>query len=180
MTMRSRLKGIGLAVIGITALAASLVSPASAHFGVRATTTAAGSYSLLTFSTSHGCEGSSTTVVTISIPESITTVRPGMNYGWSVEIVRDETRTITDSHGNSTSPISEVVYTAKEPLLDGFYDSFEVQVQLPDSAGETIYFPVIQSCEVGENAWIQIPAEGSDEEPESPAPSLTITEAQAD
>ena len=45
--------------------------------------------------------------------------------------------------------------------------------------GETLYFPVIQTCEEGEAAWIEIPAEGEDgEELESPAPSITLTEAE--
>ena len=100
-----------------------------------------------------------------------------MNYGWTVEVVRDENDTTTDSHGVSRARITEVVYTAKEPLADQFYDSFNVQIRLPDAPGETLHFPVIQSCEVGEHAWIQIAEEGSDEEPESPAPFITITEA---
>jgi uncharacterized protein YcnI len=168
-----------MGVIGVTAIVLATAVPASAHFGVSANTTAAGSYALLTFSTSHGCDGSPTTQVTISIPEGFTLVRPGMNYGWTVEVVRDEASTVTDSHGNEINPVSEVVYTAKEPLADGFYDSFNVQVQLPDAVGETVYFPVIQTCEVGEHAWIQIPAEGAEdgEELESPAPFITITEA---
>jgi uncharacterized protein YcnI len=179
MSRVKRLRTLAIGAIGMTAIVLSTAMPASAHFGVTANTTAAGSYALLNFSTSHGCEGSPTTQVTISIPEGFTLVRPGMNYGWTVEVVRDEAKTVTDSHGNETNPVSEVVYTAKEPLADGFYDSFNVQVQLPDMVGETIYFPVIQTCEVGENAWIQIPAEGDEdgEELESPAPSITITEA---
>ena len=43
----------------------------------------------------------------------------------------------------------------------------------PAEAGE-IRFPVIQTCEQGELAWIEIPAEGA-AEPEHPAPTLKIT-----
>jgi uncharacterized protein YcnI len=51
---------------------------------------------------------------------------------------------------------------------------------LPEAAGETVYFPLVQTCEVGESAWIEIPAEGQDsEELALPAPSITLTEATA-
>ena len=52
-------------------------------------------------------------------------------------------------------------------------------MKLPDKPGETIYFPVVQTCESGEVAWIEIPEEGADE-PEHPAPGITLTAAVAD
>jgi uncharacterized protein YcnI len=68
------------------------------------------------------------------------------------------------------------VYTAKEPIPDGFRDTFELSVSIPeDAAGTTIYFPTIQSCVDGESPWIEIPAEGQDpEELESPAPGVAV------
>lgn len=54
--------------------------------------------------------------------------------------------------------MSEIVYTAKEPVEDGFYDQFILSGQPPkDAEGETVYFPVIQTCEEGEIAWVQTP-----------------------
>ena len=57
------------------------------------------------------------------------------------------------------------MYTAITPLPDGYRDVFELAVNIPaDAAGTRLYFPTIQTCEVGETAWIELPAEGQDPE----------------
>lgn len=156
----------------------SAINPAGAHFGVLASTTAAGSYSLLTFSSGHGCDGSAWNEVAIQIPDSIQVVRPGMKAGWTIETTTEE---ITNAEGEAAERVTSITYTASAPefvVPEHFYDEFKVQVQLPATVGEVLYFPLVQTCEVGENAWIEIPAEGQDgEDLESPAPSVTITEA---
>jgi len=45
---------------------------------------------------------------------------------------------------------------------------------VPAAAG-TIYFPIVQTCAVGETAWIEIPAEGG-AEPDHPAPAVLVTD----
>lgn len=47
------------------ALVLGLGGPAAAHVTVSADGTAAGSYTLLTFSVPHGCEGEATTAIAI-------------------------------------------------------------------------------------------------------------------
>lgn len=169
-------------VIGIGASAALLLSgitPASAHVHVDAENTASGSTALLRFSFTHGCDGSATTQVAIAIPDDVASVYPAMHPGWTVEKVADDSATPEAGDHGEGARVTEVVYTAKEPVPDGFYDELRMQVTLPeDAAGETIYFPVIQTCEEGETAWIEIPAEGEEgDELESPAPGITLTEA---
>ena len=127
----------------------------------------AGSSAIVTFSFSHGCEGSPTTQVRIQMPESIPTVAPTINANWDAEKVMETLDApIEGSHGEQiTERVSEVVYTAKTPVADGFRDTFELSVNIPeDAAGTTIYFPTIQTCEAGETAWIELPAEGQDPE----------------
>ncbi|HET9422454.1 MAG TPA: YcnI family protein [Nocardioides sp.] len=177
-----------LARLGATAGAAGLLTlglaaPASAHVTVTPSDTGAGAFVVLTFSVPHGCEGSPTTGITIQIPEQILSVTPTRNPLYEVEktmVQLDEP--IEDSHGNSvTERVGDVTYTADTPLPDGERDAFELSLQLPDAAGETLAFPVIQQCEKGETAWVETPAEGQDpEELERPAPSVTITEATGD
>lgn len=172
-----RIAGAGATALGIVALSAGA---ASAHVTVTPSTTAAGSYTVLTFSVGHGCEGSPTTRIAIQMPETIPSVTPTVNQGWSVRKVSEKlAEPIEDAHGNKiTERISQVVYTARTPLADGFRDSFELQVQIPDAEGDTVTFPVIQTCQKGRTSWIETPAEGQDEEElESPAPSFTITPA---
>lgn len=181
--VKGRMSRLMVAVVGALALVFAGSGLASAHVTINADETAAGSYSLLTVAFSHGCDGSGTTQISISVPDEIETIKPGMNYGWTVETVSDEAATpAAGDHGESAEMISEIVYTANEPVPDGFYDQLLLQVKLPDgAAGETVYFPVIQTCEEGETAWVQIPADGeSGDDLESPAPSVTVTEAKDD
>src|SRR5699024_2115504 len=138
---------------------------------------------LLTVAFSHGCDGSPTTRIDIAVPDEIQTIKPGMNYGWTVEVKGDDSATPqAGEHGESHGRISEIVYTAKEPVPDGFYDQFLLQVKLPDDAeGQTIAFPVVQTCEDGEVAWVQMPAEGENgEDLEHPAPTITVTAPKED
>lgn len=176
-TVMRHVRRLALGVGGAALLTVAALAPASAHVGITADETAAGAHTLLTVGFSHGCEGSPTTRISISVPEEITSIKPGMNYGWTVEKITDDSATPAAGDHGEAGRVTEIIYTAKEPVPDGFYDQFLLSVQLPEDAeGETLYFPVIQTCEEGETAWIQIPDEGQDsEELDAPAPSVTIT-----
>ena len=168
--------GIGLAV----AVSAS----AAAHVSIEQDEVSAGSSAIVTLAFSHGCEGSPTTQVRIQLPESIPTVSPTINANWDVEKVTEALDTpIEGGHGEQiTERVSEVVYTARTPVADGFRDTFELSVTVPeDAAGQTIYFATIQTCEVGETAWIEIPAEGQDpDELAAPAPGILVVAGEGD
>lgn len=173
-----------LARLGALPLAAGLVvagaGAAAAHVTVTPSLTSAGSYSVLTFSVGHGCDGSPTTRIAIQMPEQVLAVTPTRNPDWDVEKrMVDLDQPVEDSPGNEiTERVDQVVYTARTPLPDGYRDSFELQLQLPDAAGETLTFPTIQTCEEGETAWIETPSGGQDPETlESPAPAFVIEEA---
>ncbi len=163
------------------AAAATLVAtaaPAGAHVTVTPDTTAAGDYAVLTFSVGHGCEGSPTTKIEIALPEQVLQVTPTRNPPWSVEKVTEKLdEPVEDAHGNEiTERVSQVVYTTEDPLPDGYRDAFELSLQIPDAAGETLSFPVVQTCAKGETAWVETPAEGQDEhELERPAPAFEVT-----
>lgn len=152
---------------------------ASAHVTISPGEGAAGSYGVFTASVGHGCDGSPTTTITIQLPEQLLAITPTRNPLWDVEkVMEDLPEPITDTHGNEiTERVSQVVYTAKNPLPDGYRDAFELQFQVPDVAGETMVFPVIQTCEKGETAWVEVAEEGA-EEPEHPAPMVVVTAAE--
>ncbi len=176
---------LAAAATGTTLLALGLAlgptGSASAHVTVTPSDTAAGAYAILTFSVGHGCEGSPTTGIRIQIPEGINAVTPTRNDLYEVTKQPEKLEPpVTDPHGNElTERVATVTYTARAPLPDGYRDAFELSLQLPeDAAGETLAFPVIQTCEQGETGWTEIPAEGQDEaELESPAPVVVVTEA---
>lgn len=158
------------AALGAGALLALAAAPiaASAHVSVDASTTAAGSYSVLTFSVGHGCEGSPTTTVAISIPESITAVTPTVNDGWTISRVTETLdEPLAEEDGDAiTERTSQVVYTASTPLAADQRDTFQLSLALVGEEGDVLEFPTLQTCEVGERLW-------SGEE----VPSVTLTAA---
>ncbi|SDS06094.1 YcnI family copper-binding membrane protein [Microterricola viridarii] len=174
MTSRTRstrtLAFAGLAAGALLAVGAPLA--ASAHVGVTPSDTAAGSYSLLTFSVGHGCDGAATTRIAIDIPESIVSVTPTVNPNWTIEKVK--------TGDGDAARTSQVVYTAIAPLEDGLRDTFVLSAKLPaEAAGDTLEFPVLQTCTVGETNWNETTVAG-EAEPDAPAPAFTLTEASAE
>ncbi|HSV39122.1 MAG TPA: YcnI family protein, partial [Nocardioidaceae bacterium] len=135
----------------------------------------AGEYAVLTASVGHGCDGSATTVISIEMPEQVLSVTPTRNPFWTVKkVMVTLPEPVTDAHGNEvTERVGQVVYQAKTPLPDGYRDAFALSLRIPDVPGESLVFPVVQKCEVGETAWIELATEGA-EEPDHPAPVVAV------
>ncbi|WP_395245649.1 YcnI family protein [Agromyces sp. MMS24-K17] len=176
----ARLTFAGLGAGALLAIAAPLA--AQAHVSVTPDEAAAGSYTVLTFAVGHGCDGSPTTSIAVDIPEGILSVTPTVKSGYTVEKVMEALPEATEgAHGETlTERVGQVVYTAATPLADGYRDTFDIQVLLPeDAAGETLLFPVLQTCAEGETDWNEeTPADGT--EPEHPAPAVVVAEATGD
>lgn len=174
----SRWIGRGIAAAAsITVLGVATATGAGAHVSASESPQPAGAYAVVTFSVPHGCDGSPTTSVRIKVPESVPQVTPTVNSNWDVSKTMVTMETPIDAgHGETIDErVDEVVYTAKTPLPDGYRDAFELSFKTPDTPGETLYFPVIQTCEVGETAWIDIPAAGeSEDDLEHPAPAIEL------
>jgi uncharacterized protein YcnI len=167
---------------GAAALLLTAAGGASAHVGVTPDKTAANSYALLTFGIPHGCDTSATTKVAITLPQELNDAQPTVNPNWTVEKVSEqlaEPKKLAD--GTSiTKRTSQIVYTAKTPLAHELRDALVLSVKLPDTAGTTLYFPTLQSCETGQTDWSEIAKDGQDPHSlEAPAPSITVTEAAA-
>lgn len=179
-----KIRQLSARALAVPALAGVLLTAtaavASAHVTVSPSTGQAGAYAVLTFSVPHGCDGSATTKVAIRIPENITTVTPTRNPFWKVEVAKQKlAQPVTDSHGNTiTERDATVTYTATTPLPDKQRDAFELSLKLPDKAGDTLAFPVVQTCQKGQTGWTEVAAAGQDAESlEHPAPTLTLTAA---
>ena len=143
-------------------LALAVPLSASAHVGVTASTTAAGAYSVLTFSVGHGCDGSPTTTVAISIPDTIESVTPTVNPGWTISRVTEPLdEPIAEEDGDEiTERTSQIVYTATTPLAADQRDTFQLSLALAGKEGDVLEFPTLQTCEVGETNWVgeEVPA----------------------
>ncbi len=146
-----------------TALVALVAAPAGAHVTGTPSVANAGSYTVLTMSVPHGCDGSPTTEVEIQVPESVLSVTPTRNPLYDLDVnIQQLDEPLTDAHGNEvTERVGSIVYTARTPLPEGQRDTFELSFQVPDVAGETLAFPTIQTCEQGRTDWIEVPEDGS-------------------
>ena len=159
MTAVRRVTLSGLAAAGLVVLA---TVPASAHVTITPSTTAAGATAELRVEIPHGCAESATTAITIRMPEEVTEVSATGTDRWAVDQAADA-----------------LTYSTDTPLPDGEHAEVEFSVRLPDEAGATLVFPVVQRCEVGEAAWTEVAehAEGHGDL-ERPAPVLVVTEGK--
>jgi uncharacterized protein YcnI len=156
--MKKLMTGLGAAVVLVLGVAA----PAWAHVEPTIEEAPAGGYVTFALTVPHGCDGAATTKLEVQMPEGIDEPTPQFIPGWEASV--------DDSDG-------VVVTWEGGPLPDHQFLQFGLSVQMPDTPGETVLFPTIQTCEDGtEVAWTEETPEGG-EEPEHPSPAIAITEA---
>ncbi|WP_035750393.1 YcnI family copper-binding membrane protein [Arthrobacter sp. 35W] len=170
--------------VGATATLMGLgLGAASAHVSADPTSTDANTYSAVSFAIGHGCNGSNTTSVAISLPAELNDATPTVNANWTIAKTTEKlAEPIKQANGSSiTERTSVITYTAKAPLDAHQRDVLTLSLKVPDTAGKTLYFPTLQTCETGATNWADVPADGQDPESlKSPAPSLVVTAASAE
>ncbi|MEV5310837.1 MULTISPECIES: YcnI family protein [unclassified Streptomyces] len=171
------------------ALAASAVLalsvPAFAHVTVQPEGTAAkGGYAIVDFRVPNERDNAATIKLEVSFPADhpLTSALPVPVDGWDVKVTKTELDKPIDSHGEKiTEAVSKITWTAKgDGIEPGYLQKFPVSVgQLPEDADELV-FKAIQTYDNKDVVrWIEVPQEGQ-EEPDSPAPVLTLSEAGDD
>ena len=177
--MQSR-KILAVAALGVAGVLA-VTSPAAAHVVPSETEGAAGSFLTFALRVGHGCDEGNTTKVEVQIPDGIYTATAQVVPGWEISKTSEALpEPVDDGHGGQYTERDATVTWEGGPLAHDQLEEFGLSVKLPDTPGETIYFPTIQTCDNGQsNDWIEIPEEG-EEEPESPAPAIAVTEAAGD
>ena len=119
-------------------------APASAHasaqlYGGMAT---AGGYGALWMRIPHGCEGSPTRRVMVTVPASFGSAKPQMIGGWKAKVV-------AKADGSR-----QVIWNATgDPLPDDQFADFGISVKWPTTEGE-VALPTVQTCVKGKVAWI--------------------------
>lgn len=135
---------------------------AMAHISLKQPKATAGSVYSAALKVGHGCAGSPTTGIKVHLPAGLTNVKPTLKPGWTLD-VNESTR--------------EVRWTAKGAeswLIDGQDDEFVIHATLPDVPG-ALWFKVVQTCAVGVQEWVQVPASGiSAKELNNPAVLLEV------
>jgi uncharacterized protein YcnI len=154
--------------IWIAALCAAPL--AHAHITVAPASAPAGAYQTLVFKVGHGCDGSATTAITVSLPEGVT-AKPMPKPGWTLDLVEGKLATPLQAHGKTiTRAVREITWRGG-PLPDAYFDEFTVQAKLPDAPGRYA-FKVGQQCEKGRVDWADV-VPGS----KTPAPVLEAVPA---
>lgn len=126
----------------------------------------------------HGCKGSATTSVSVTLPEGVIKAKPMPKAGWDIDVVRGKYENTYQYHGEVTEGVKSITWKGGK-LPNDFYDEFVFRARVTDhfKANEVIYLPVIQTCESGSNKWVEIPEAGQDaHDLKRPAPSITAIE----
>ncbi|KAL7335569.1 hypothetical protein PS15p_201020 [Mucor circinelloides] len=158
-----------------TALTLLFSASTNAHVGLNPKFAEPGQNLTTAFHVPHGCNGSATTGIMVTVPDVITVLTPQQVNNWTLSTTyRDESNTtistITWNNG----------YLDPKDAID-----FPMTLSLPNSdlssqPNVTLYFPVVQTCQVGTANWTAL---GNSHESE-PAPTIVIvknaTQAAAD
>lgn len=133
------------------------------------------------FKVGHGCEGSPTTAIRVTLPAGFAGAKPMPKAGWRLDIKTAKLAAPYDNHGKLvTEDVSEITWTAASKdgwLPEAYYDEFVLRGGLPSKVGDgaAMWFKVLQTCDKGSNDWSQIPASGIDTKGlKSPAALLEI------
>ena len=156
----------------LLSLTACLPCAAFAHATVQPKQAEQNSYQRLAIGVTHGCEGSATTQVIITIPASLMGAKPMPKPGWTVETEVSDLAQSYFSHGKEIRRDVTMITWKGGKLLDQHFDEFVMQVKIWNKSGP-IFLPVTQLCEEGRLDWNQVPASGSGKLL-SPAPMLEI------
>jgi len=138
---------------------ALIAAPAAAHVTVADATAAPGAYHAAFFQLSHGCDGSPTVALRIEIPAEVSIARPQPKPGWSLAV---ETAPLDQPREVEGVAVHDRVaaVTWRGRLEADQFDRFGIMLRLPDRTGP-VYLPAVQTCENGENRWVDIPAAGA-------------------
>ncbi|WAZ22785.1 YcnI family protein [Streptomyces cinnabarinus] len=182
MKISSRIAAVG-ALAGTAVLALS--APALAHVTVQPEGEAAkGGYAVVDFRVPNESDTASTVKLEVSFPADhpLASARPEPIAGWTAKITKAELDEPIELHGQKIDEaVSKITWTATGKGIEpGFFQKFAVSMgALPEDTDELV-FKAVQTYDDDEVArWIEVPQEG-EEEPEKPAPVLTLSAASED
>lgn len=144
---------------------------AGAHVSANAPTLTQGGYGVVTLVVPNESDTAATTALTVTLPR-LKSARPEAITGWKAEVAKDP----------KTQEATSITWTAL-PGTPGVPVGQFGQFRLaggPFPEQDTVELPALQTYADGEKVnWDQRAPEGG-EEPEHPAPSLTLPEGEGD
>jgi uncharacterized protein len=159
---------------------------ASAHVTVSSTSATQGGFAVITVNVPTESDTASTTQLAVTLPldNPIASVSVQPHTGWSFTVKKTKlSQPVTTDDGEVTEAISEIDWkadSAATAIKPGEFDRFNISAG-PLPKVETLTFKAIQTYSDGKIVkWIEVPAAGSETEPEFPAPTLKLAAAAAE
>lgn len=168
------------ATAGVLSLA--VAAPAFAHVSVQPEQAAKGDHAKLAFRVPNERDNAGTVKVKVSFPTEhpISSVSTTPVPGWKAEVEKGKLDKPVEMDGTRvTEAVRSVTWTAEGDtrIAPDQFDEFEVSVGLPTNTDQLV-LPATQTYESGEVVkWNQPPTD-SGEEPDKPAPVLTLAEGE--
>ncbi|MFG2010000.1 YcnI family protein [Micromonospora sp. NPDC048868] len=182
--IRHRRTASAAAALALGAVATAVLgfaAPASAHVTVNPQEATQGGYSRFAFRVPNESDTASTTKLEVVLPENapIGSVSTMPVPGWTVAVEKRKVDPPVEVHGSQLSEVvSKLTWTAtgSAAVKPGQFQEFPVSMG-PLPQVETMVFKTLQTYSDGNvQRWIEEPLPGG-EEPENPAPVLTLTAA---
>jgi periplasmic copper chaperone A len=173
-------------VVAAAAVPVLLVAGAAcAHVTVNAPEATQGGFAKVTFRVPNETDNTTTTKVQVFFPASqpLAAVSIQPHPGWSYRVRTTKLdKPISSDDGSVTQAVSQIVWTADSKasaIKPGEFDEFNVSAG-PLPQAPTMVFKTLQTYSDGSVVrWIE-PTDAGGEEPEHPAPTLTLAAAGSD
>ena len=158
--------------LAVATLALAAAVPAFAHATLEVQQAQIGGSYKAVLRVPHGCGTEATHTVRVQIPEGFYNVKPMPKAGWELETVTGPYANSYENHGTTlTEGVKEIVWSGGN-LPNEWYDEFVFRGNFAATLKPgPFYFPAIQECASGEEAWIDT---SGDEGADKPAPKLEL------
>jgi uncharacterized protein YcnI len=148
-----------------------VVQAAAAHVTLNPNEWEAGGFARFAVRVPNERDNADTTEITVRFPQSIISASFQQVPGWERSIEMEPLDEPIEEEGEQiTEHIASVTWTGGR-IRPGEFEEFGVSFRVPETPGEDLVFPAIQTYSNGEVVrWIEEP------DGESPAPIVTVTE----
>ncbi|CAO3668127.1 unnamed protein product [Umbelopsis vinacea] len=142
-----------------------------------------GSYFNTALRVPHGCNGSSTTGISVSVPNNVYSIKPEVVANWNLTIQYANLTSPVIVEGQQINQTVANITWSNGLLPNDQFQEFGLEIQLPSTGyngTNSLWFPVMQTCVNGSTFWGGIANTSSwDQNPGHPAPHIDLTNATA-
>lgn len=160
------------AVLPVAAAILALAPVATAHVTLNPRETPANSFTRFSVRVPNERDDAGTTKVTVRLPESLEFISFQPKPGWTRTVTREKLAQPVTNEGETITDRIATVTWSRGRIAPGEFEEFGMSTRVPDSAGEALVFPAVQTYDSGEIVrWIGEP------DADTPAPRVMLTAA---